>query len=71
MTNIADIFTKEDKDKDHFLKMRDCIVCDPIFLKDDDDAQSTDIDLTHFSMDRGVLAHNPLSQSNTLTNHNP
>ena len=45
--NIADIFTKENKDKQHYLKMRDVIVCDPIPLLK---SQSS-------SLARGVLAH--------------
>ena len=28
--NIADIFTKEDRDKQHFLKLRDTLVHDPL-----------------------------------------
>ena len=27
--NVGDIFTKEDKDKEHFIQMRDTLVTDP------------------------------------------
>ena len=70
--NVSDIFTKEDKDKEHFIRMRNCIVVDPIF--DDNEYAQTDgkdIDSPHFSMDRGVLTHYPLSQTNKEIVSNP
>ena len=63
-TNVADIFTKEDKDREHFLKMRDCIVCDPLL-------DTKDRDLTHFSMDGGVLTDNLLTTQPISNSRNP
>ena len=48
------------------IKMRDCIVCDPMFS----DAQ-TDLSQSRLSMDRGVLANNLLPQPNSSYSHNP